>query len=261
MAPAEDANKNVRFIQLVESHPCIYNFNLPDYTRKQATDIAWQEVADEMNDSVHNCKERWRNLRTVFVRKMRPSVPDASGKKPISRPYYLTDAMQFLLPFVRVHQGNSNNDSSNKQSSNDSITNKQAPNPIQAIEIKEDIDVDNEDFYELSESSLLAEESDPLECSATVATTSTATTPSIRVSQSVKRKSNVNSGDYAQLEGKKAKVGGSSGDDDARKLFLLSLLPDVYAMSDVQMRKFRKLVVDAIVTVLDETPNGFIGYS
>lgn len=44
--------------------------------------------------SVSECKEKWRNLRTVFVRKMKPP-----GNK---RPYYLAEAMQFCLPYVKV---------------------------------------------------------------------------------------------------------------------------------------------------------------
>ena len=50
--------------------------------------------------------------------------------------------------------------------------------------------------------------------------------------------------------------GGCGSGGDCRKLFLLSLLTDVNAMTDVQMRKFRKLVLDAIDTVLDEASNG-----
>lgn len=37
---------------------------------------------------------------------------------------------------------------------------------------------------------------------------------------------------------------------DARKMFLLSLLPDVSIMSETQMRKFRKGVVDLVDRVL-----------
>ncbi|KAG8287283.1 hypothetical protein J6590_042620 [Homalodisca vitripennis] len=43
------------------------------------------------------CKNKWRNLRTVFMRKIKPS-PSGSGAK--KKAYYLAEAMQFCLPFV-----------------------------------------------------------------------------------------------------------------------------------------------------------------
>lgn len=51
---------------------------------------------------------------------------------------------------------------------------------------------------------------------------------------------------------KKARI--SSDDDDPRRLFLLSLLPDVHAMTDFQMRKFRILVLQAVDKVLEDHP-------
>lgn len=55
--------------------------------------------------------------------------------------------------------------------------------------------------------------------------------------------------------------GGRGDGDDHRKLFLLSLLPDVRTMTDTQMRRFRRLVLEAIDVVLDETPNARPGHT
>lgn len=45
------------------------------------------------------CKEKWRNLRTVFTRKMKTP---ASGSGRNKKAYYLADAMQFSIPFIKT---------------------------------------------------------------------------------------------------------------------------------------------------------------
>ncbi|KAG5868395.1 hypothetical protein JTB14_006828 [Gonioctena quinquepunctata] len=52
-----------------------------------------------MNMTGTACKERWKNLRAVFVRHMK-SAPSGSGAE--KKQYYLTDVMQFVLPFVKT---------------------------------------------------------------------------------------------------------------------------------------------------------------
>jgi len=48
--------------------------------------------------AVNECKEKWRNLRTTFVRSMK--IPASRSKAKI--PYYLNDAMQFTVPFLKT---------------------------------------------------------------------------------------------------------------------------------------------------------------
>lgn len=45
-------------------------------------------------------KEKWKNLRAVFVRHIKPAPSGSSSKK--KKPYYLTDAMQFTIPYVKA---------------------------------------------------------------------------------------------------------------------------------------------------------------
>lgn len=49
--------------------------------------------------SAAECREKWRNLRTVFMRKMKP-LPSGSGAK--KKAYYLAEAMQFCLPYIKA---------------------------------------------------------------------------------------------------------------------------------------------------------------
>lgn len=46
---------------------------------------------------MNKCKEKWKNLRTTFVRSMK--IPPSGSKA--KKPYYLNDAMQFTIPFLK----------------------------------------------------------------------------------------------------------------------------------------------------------------
>jgi len=48
--------------------------------------------------AVNECKEKWRNLIITFVRSMKISASGSKAKKP----YYLNDAMQFTVPFLKT---------------------------------------------------------------------------------------------------------------------------------------------------------------
>lgn len=39
---------NIRFVQIVEKYPCLYNYNLDEYSRRDITEKAWDEIAEEM---------------------------------------------------------------------------------------------------------------------------------------------------------------------------------------------------------------------
>ncbi|XP_066982685.1 uncharacterized protein [Macrobrachium rosenbergii] len=93
---------NIQFVQEIEKYPCIYSYTSNEYSNKDVREKAWKQVANEIEDTVNNCKEKWRNLRTVFVRKLKLQ-PSGSGRAS-TKPYYLNEAMQFFLPYVTVHQ-------------------------------------------------------------------------------------------------------------------------------------------------------------
>ncbi|XP_068081651.1 uncharacterized protein [Anabrus simplex] len=91
---------NIKFVEEVEKHPELYNYQLSGYSIKDRTEKAWSEVAKEVKMTVTECKEKWRNLRTVFIRHMKPSPTGTGSKK--KRAYYLAEAMQFALPFIKT---------------------------------------------------------------------------------------------------------------------------------------------------------------
>lgn len=46
------------------------------------------------------CKERWKNLRTAFLRSVKSSLKGSASRG--KRAYYLHEAMQFILPFMKT---------------------------------------------------------------------------------------------------------------------------------------------------------------
>nr|XP_023024694.1 uncharacterized protein LOC111512775 [Leptinotarsa decemlineata] len=88
---------NVKFVGEVEKFPVLYNYRPKEYSRKDVTEKAWNEVAKNVNLSIVECKEKWKNLRSVFVRRLKPP-PSGSGNT--TKPYYLSEAMQFTLPYI-----------------------------------------------------------------------------------------------------------------------------------------------------------------
>ncbi|BES98260.1 BESS motif [Nesidiocoris tenuis] len=94
-----DQEFNVKLVGEVKKHEVLYNYTLPGYSRKDVTEKAWQLVAAKMNTSAADCKEKWRNLRTVFLRKLKPPK---SGSGATRKAYYLENAMQFCLPFLKT---------------------------------------------------------------------------------------------------------------------------------------------------------------
>ncbi|XP_024082527.1 uncharacterized protein LOC112126866 [Cimex lectularius] len=95
----EDLEYNVRFVKSVERQRCIYDFTLADYSNKEKQEEAWMNISKEMGSPVGDCKERWRNLRGGLTRHLK-----LESKKNIRRrkPYYLTEYMQFIVPFTKT---------------------------------------------------------------------------------------------------------------------------------------------------------------
>lgn len=152
-----------------------------------------------------DCQTKWRNIRNGFVRSLKPTPSGSSTKQ--KKLYYLHEELQFLLPFVK------------------SIVHTNEPGNI-PIPPKENTD----------ESSSTTDE---VPC--TQKPTDTLETPSSRSDESnsfkkPKIRKVTNEADKAFVDWIKKK---ETKTDSARKMFLLSLLPDVENLSEEQMRKFR----------------------
>ncbi|XP_043258307.1 uncharacterized protein LOC122400747 [Colletes gigas] len=204
------------FIQIIEQYPCLYNHTLPEYSKKDITEKAWKEVAIEMEWTVVECKEKWKNIRNAFVRSLK-AIPSGSRAKQ-KKPYYLHDIMQFLLPFVKpvIHAQDSGNHP-----------------PLSVTETSQEVKEQDETGTEIDvmeEPFLLTLKEDP---------------ESRRYRKRLKPYANEIDKLFVEYLQQKAK---NSLTDDHRKMFLISLLPDVNKLSDTEMREFKLKVL----TLLDE---------
>ncbi|KAL0879267.1 hypothetical protein ABMA27_003047 [Loxostege sticticalis] len=150
-----------------------------------------------------DCQTRWRNIRNGFVRSLKPTPSGSSTKQ--KKLYYLHEELQFLLPFVKavVHTNEPGN-----------------------------IPIPPEENADESSST-----TDGVPC--TQRPKDTPETPPSRYDEPNPFK-NIkpvnNEADKAFVDWLKTK---ENKKDDPRKIFLLSLLPDVQSHTDEQMSVFR----------------------
>jgi len=41
----------INLVEAVEKYPCLYNYKLPEYARKDLTEKAWSKVAEEVKET------------------------------------------------------------------------------------------------------------------------------------------------------------------------------------------------------------------
>ncbi|KAF2905003.1 hypothetical protein ILUMI_01171 [Ignelater luminosus] len=95
---------NIRLLKEIEKYPCLYNYNLTEYTSREITDKAWSDIADKFKKTPDECKQRWKNLRGSLTRNLSQRLKSSYGnKKP--KTFYLTKYMQFVMPFAKSRYG------------------------------------------------------------------------------------------------------------------------------------------------------------
>ncbi|XP_055626350.1 uncharacterized protein LOC129768619 [Toxorhynchites rutilus septentrionalis] len=102
----EDQQFNIAFVAEVKKHPCLFDSNSTEYKQAQVQDKAWQAVSGNVNESVDMCKKRWRNLRccmTRYLKSVRDSVDNGANLR--RKPYYLYNHMQFVVPYLKMKDG------------------------------------------------------------------------------------------------------------------------------------------------------------
>ncbi|XP_050346560.1 uncharacterized protein LOC126770966 [Nymphalis io] len=146
----EEQLTNLKLVAEVEKYPCLYNSDLPSYSRKDIIEDAWSKIGKEMKMTVQACKEKWKNLRIVFMRCLKAvSVPGSKRK-----PYYLFDVMQFLVPHIKqnilidpitVTYESKQSVSETKETENESF--KDSIETMNDIEIKHEFDESSSESY------------------------------------------------------------------------------------------------------------------
>lgn len=197
---------------------------------------------------VRRCKEKWKNIRTVFRRHLF-GLGGSSQKE-----YYMTEVLQFLVPLLRENPKNNSGNlpyltyKTEEQDNMQQVTSETDETVSEVPYVEEDNHVVNE-YPEISYGV-----PNRSTCS------STSSTDGFIRRQLGKRKANSSLDDavidYVQLKSRPAERQTIDVDSDAEsdEYFLLSLKKDMREMNARQKRTFKKRIFDLIEEVLDDHP-------
>ncbi|XP_054285282.1 uncharacterized protein LOC129001852 [Macrosteles quadrilineatus] len=250
-----DQELNMKLVGEVEKREVLYNYKLPGYSRKDLTEKAWKEVSVELGLPARDCKEKWRNLRTVFIRKMKPSPCGSGGRK---KAYYLEDAMRFCLPFIKVvspSSGNLPTPCITQQSTGDN-----EGSETQVEEYDDESTNAPQNFLSMSPSNLYDA---PQQTENPPASLSSKSTSQIQKKKNKRSAALADQLVAAYFTAKKAKLLSNANADiinqkidrqQGIKMFLLSLLPELDELSDSQIKLFKRQVLRVIddISALDQ---------
>ncbi|KAL1513324.1 hypothetical protein ABEB36_002746 [Hypothenemus hampei] len=232
-----EENWNMKFVLEIKKYPCLYDYKLEDYTNRGLVDATWEKVAKTVGETPDSCKKRWKNLRTVFVRKRKTCK--FKGKS-----YYLGAAMQFIVPFIKdrfIDEGPSNVSSPEVSDLSEHTNSEPGDN----------MDMSDCDI-KVGETEIVDQTSDLIMVPSTSKSDGSGTSH-IKISpknRDSNRKRSSNS-DETLINSKKSKH--NYIDIKGRRTFLLSLLPEIETMSNKQFRQLRRLVLDAVDNILDSS--------
>lgn len=220
-----DRRDIVDFVKEVEKYPCLYNKTLPEYANKVHNRRAWSNIAKKANTSIPDCRDKWRKIRISFMRSLKQQASD----KPPMRPYYLTEELHFLYPFLSIKPKTD-----------------KSPKEILPEDLSEDkMEIENTitEKQETSDSDTSNYEEDSKEQNAEISRVSfnDNTMPNItkvRTENPVETKKFNGNKNYNYIEG------------NPRKMFLLSMLPDVESLTEPEMRIFRREVISIIDKII-----------
>ena len=212
--------------------------------------------------TVGECKERWRNLRNAFMYNMKLK-PSASGKK---KPYYLTEAMQFAIPYLKVAgtpKGNLSEISSLSTTREAPITGDDQEDIIfSEDEFPEPQNEKTIPLYYLTSPRTPAPTPPPTLSLSSRDSLSPSESQGLRGKVIRKRKlkntpSDIDKAFLEYLSVKKAELAKKSSEDEKRegiKNFLNSLFPDLMKMNDVQLRMYKRKSLATIDELMGTSP-------
>ncbi|XP_023954858.1 uncharacterized protein LOC112058331 [Bicyclus anynana] len=251
-ANTSDTKTIVRFVKEIERHPCLYDRKSPKYMDRDLKRRTWIYVAKKANSTVAECKDKWTKIRTAYVRTLRPSY--VNGVCTYSRPYYLASHLKFIPP-VKTKVTCLASTSRNKQED----TNKVETNVEELVESEDNLDSENEKTSQ--HQIFLDEENNSVDSDDDHDDDDDAEDDGIKGYDNIL----IETKDIDTKEGNKTKVKenikkhenkceesdiqvpyGKDFENNPRKMFLFSLLPDIQDLNDEQMKSFRREVIKLI---------------
>lgn len=190
------------------------------------------------------CKERWKNIRTVFLRHLRKTTPSGSAGG-IKKKYYLEDALQFLIPFLksgRKQKGNLNLDCELNQGIIDS------DGDDVGSQVRENQEIDSEVQVNKTQSQL--NEAEPSETPKAARPIHKEVDLPLTAMKRKNKDIDAEKSLVEYFEAKKHRLDKPS--ETADEKFLLSLVPDMNLMNAHQKRKLKRGILDLIDKILPE---------
>ncbi|XP_055676533.1 uncharacterized protein LOC129785891 [Lutzomyia longipalpis] len=251
MVRHREHQENVRLVRLVKQNPCLYDFGMSEYSDREHIEKVWKKIAQEMGDNPQNVRDKWRNLRTVFLRKLKA---EQNGQTLKCR-YYLMDEMKFIMPFVKMtvpyqiasKQTTTDEEvtlDTSKNTDEDEETTTNTKRRIRSRRLKPVETV--EEPRECEEYEVVLEEPFPQTSTASDSEKKKLIRSLIHEIDTENETYSIN---YGEVKTQKRKYS-SSDTENPRKMFLLSLLPEMEQMTDKQMSFFRRKVLALLDDIL-----------
>ncbi|KAG5883990.1 hypothetical protein JTB14_019972 [Gonioctena quinquepunctata] len=246
---AAERDIHVILVSEIEKYPLLYNYNIPEYSRKDPTEKAWTEIGKKTSLTVNDCKEKWRNIRSTFLRSIK-SLP--SGSK-IKKPYYLSEHLTFILPYVKPL-----NNSCNRGNTPSAPETERSPIDAEAVG-QENEQVHEEHVHEEQDHEEQVPNINPIDSqhffqqtALPLQSTSSATAaPTSQIHGVRRRKFPASEVDVAMINFLKKKTEKKREPTESQKEkqmnhFFLSLLPEFSDMTNQQIRTFKIKVLQLI---------------
>uniref|UniRef100_A0A1L8DFR0 Putative alcohol dehydrogenase transcription factor myb/sant-like protein n=1 Tax=Nyssomyia neivai TaxID=330878 RepID=A0A1L8DFR0_9DIPT len=247
MVRHREHQENVRLVRLVKQHPCLYDFGMSEYSDREHIEKVWKKIGDELDENPQNVRDKWRNLRTVFLRKLKA---EQNGQT-LKCKYYLMDEMKFIMPFVKMtvpYQITTKTDedivldTSNKTTDDDEDAQISKRTRIKRRVKAQPI----EEPRECEEYEVVLEEPFPQTSQGSDSKKDKLIRTLMHEIDTENESYSIN---FGEVKPKKRKYS-SSETDNPRKMFLLSLLPEMEQMTDKQMSFFRRKVLALLDDIL-----------
>ncbi|CAD7003785.1 unnamed protein product [Ceratitis capitata] len=100
-----DTELILKIINGVKKRDCLWNIHSAEYAKRDKLEKAWQEISVDIGKPENFCREKWRNVRTGFLRSIQYNTnilcDNGDGSEDLPTPrrkrFYLFDEMKFLL--------------------------------------------------------------------------------------------------------------------------------------------------------------------
>ncbi|XP_004525094.1 uncharacterized protein LOC101455795 [Ceratitis capitata] len=249
-----DQKFNIRLVETVKKYPVIYNCNIEGYKKRPCIllrQIAWKSIGKELNCDPLALQKKWMHYRTHFSQMMRQKQ-----RGEYTSPYYLSEHLQFLIPYLK--------NTNESVASNTSI--KGLKDDDKGKE-KREVKQYETDAYQSGDENITAEEVDEMDqdlmhldnYSNDEVVSNEADVEVTKPHYSQNRRSEVVHNRSVALP--PTHVASSclgnidieqlAADGDPKLQFLLSLLPDLNVMSNSQMRYFKCKVQEYVGEILN----------